>query len=762
MGVRAIEARLHCSREELKCLWRTHVVFNERLLPIIRILNRMYRGECGDYETTRELYRQIARFILARPARDAYYLLNSISIRNWTPNTAKKQRADVRQSDGSLLELTGDSWADAAAALSANGELLYDKAAVLGDIPEPLRQMVARECVAVISGHRELSAKWNSDHDEWLRRKAAWESEPDHRLYLELRSRFDSFESDAGGKVTKRRGRWHKYLDWLRANPDLAAWRGGQPVVNELSKEARARISSATMRRKRSVEAEEFWKANPELAALDKLHGFYEREFVRRRKLKKNQDGFDHRPTFTLPDAVRHPRWFVFNAPQTSPNGYRDLKLPSKPDGAGEIQLLLLTGDKETGKFPHSWIRLKFTADPRLADFFSVTEKQVIRKGKQKGEEQERLAFRFVDRQLDIERSAAISGAKLIFRKIKLNGDGSLQSAVPYLVFTCEVDDVATTELAREVKWVEAGPETKKKKPTIPQGLVTCAVDLGIRNVGFATVAALDPAAASTRILRSRNIWMAEKEKEGSHPGRWQAGPDLAHLAKHKREIRRLRRLRGKPVKGEESHIQLQEHITNMGDDRFKKAARAIVNFALNTDQRVSSLTGTNVPRADVLLVENLGGLLPDAERERGINKALVEFNRGHLVDRLKEVAKDAGLRVFTISPFGTSQVCSRCGVLGRRYSVRRDNETSRPDVVFGVVEALFACPSCGYRANSDHNASVNLHRKFLLGDKAVDAFLQYRLKPEKERELILRSIEGKLRGPLRRLHELDVEDLPF
>jgi hypothetical protein len=34
-----------------------------------------------------------------------------------------------------------------------------------------------------------------------------------------------------------------------------------------------------------------------------------------------------------------------------------------------------------------------------------------------------------------------------------------------------------------------------------------------------------------------------------------------------------------------------------------------------------------------------LATLLPDAERERGINKALVEFNRGHLVDR-KRLAK--------------------------------------------------------------------------------------------------------------------------
>ena len=25
----------------------------------------------------------------------------------------------------------------------------------------------------------------------------------------------------------------------------------------------------------------------------------------------------------------------------------------------------------------------------------------------------------------------------------------------------------------------------------------------------------------------------------------------------------------------------------------------------------------------------------------------------------------------------------------------------------------MFACPECGYSANADHNASVNLHRRF-------------------------------------------------
>ena len=173
-------------------------------------------------------------------------------------------------------------------------------------------------------------------------------------------------------------------------------------------------------------------------------------------------------------------------------------------------------------------------------------------------------------------------------------------------------------------------------------------------------------------------------------------------------------------MRDESSHVELQDHVTNMAADRFKKAARAIINFALNVEGKKDARTGEPYPRADVLLVENLATLLPDAERERGINAALIEFNRGHLVDRLAEVAKDCGLKLVKVSPVGTSQVCCQCGALGRRYSIARNEESSCADIHFGFVEPLFACPCCGYRANSDHNASVNLHRRFLLGEVAT------------------------------------------
>tara|TARA_Y100001960_G_C14480727_1_gene731652 strand:- start:103 stop:846 length:744 start_codon:yes stop_codon:yes gene_type:complete len=247
---------------------------------------------------------------------------------------------------------------------------------------------------------------------------------------------------------------------------------------------------------------------------------------------------------------------------------------------------------------------------------------------------------------------------------------------------------------------------------------------------------------------------MGHEELEGRHKGRWQKGPLLSHLAKNKRKLVKLRRQRGKPVKGEFSHKEYQDHVTNIGEDRFKKGARKIINFALNVN-REKNKAGVVYPKADVLLIESLEGLIPDAERTRGINKALVSFNRGQLVEHIKHMAEECGLRYIEVFPIGTSQVCSRCGSLGRRYSIQKVDGV--PSIKFGFVEKLFACPHCDYKSNSDHNASVNLHRRFVLGDSAVKSFQDYQALKEKEKKReVVDGIEKELEPSLKKVHGLD------
>jgi transposase len=764
MGVRAIRARIECDRATLEHLWRTHVIFNDRLQGFLARLFAMRRGLLGADDKHRKACAAWMEFVLSRPAKDAPYLLNAVSIRNWKPTTAMKmlsvklpkdplERATAERQVAAL-----DRVIKALTAASAAGNLAYEKHDERDGLPDSVFQPLVRDAVAYMSGHQELLALWNSQHEAWLKAKAQWEAQEEHQKYLAVRQEFDRFETEAGGKATKRRGRWHLYLEWLSKHPTLAAWRGGPAVVNRLSSDAKARIAKAKPWKKRSAEAEEFWKANPELAALDRLHGNYEREFVRRRKRKRNPDGFDHRPTFTMPDAVLHPRWVLFNAPQTSPAGYQNLSLPKHRGDAGSIELQLVTGDKTGGEYPAVFVPLIFKADARLSQFFSKPVKRVMRKGKGKGEEKDGSAFFFRDDHLRKIRPAQISGVKLLLDEVKLDANGHLKSATPFLVFTCTIEDEPITERAKKIKWSDTGETTKrgkaKKTRTLPKGLVACAVDLGIRNLGFITVAEIGAdkkhrTHRTARVIRSRNQQLA-------------GGPSLGEIGKHKRDIRRLRRLRGKPVKGEESHHELQQHIDHMGKDRFKKAARAIVNYALNVEGAKDS-KGKLFPRADVLILEKLAGFIPDAEKERGINRALVSWNRGQLVQWIKEVAADAGFkgRVFEVHPAGTSQCCSKCGELGRRYSIVGDTETGRPEIRFGWVEKLFACPRCGYRANGDHNASINLHHAFAGDGEPMGAFYKWRAKDADAKQKELELLDAALLPLLQTEHSLPV-DTPF
>jgi hypothetical protein len=49
MSVRAIKARIQCDQATLGHLWRTHCVFNDELIPVVRRFNEMKRGEVTEH-----------------------------------------------------------------------------------------------------------------------------------------------------------------------------------------------------------------------------------------------------------------------------------------------------------------------------------------------------------------------------------------------------------------------------------------------------------------------------------------------------------------------------------------------------------------------------------------------------------------------------------------------------------------------------------------------------------------------------------------
>lgn len=785
MGTRSLQAKIIADREMLRRLWLTHTTFNQHLPAFAGTIFRMMRGELGDTAHQMQLWSGFIKGVLSLPAKNGYdCLIKATDQETRSDRTAAaildKARAKA-EAELAKLEEKPDSTRDAARHAAVKSQLeiyrlyaeafdefrkgtrpLADARRALARLPNLIERKVMEESMAILRSHLELVELWKTERAQWEQDKAKWEADDLHRAYLAVRPSFESFESESG-RSGRRSLRWSKYIEFLRATPTLAAWRGGPAIVNPIPEDARRRILRTRRRRRNQVESDAFFHANPELEALHRLHSFYERTYVRRRKSKRSEQwltGFKSRPTFTLPDAVRHPRWFVFNAPQTAPAGYRNLVLPTAPGHQGSVDLRLLTGEERAGELVADWVTVRFRGDPRLSCFKPVTVKRVANKGSIKGHETEKTAFVFDDQQLRIQRPATISGVKLILRDLVLAPDGNVRSATPYLYFTCDIASGGWSDLARAVAFQEAHEGTsttrKRKKRILPDNLVVCAVDLGIRNLGFATLARIEN--GQPRILRSRNLWLGFDET-GAHEGRWSAGPSLDHIADHKRELRERRRMRGRPVAGEDSHLGLQEHIDHMGEDRFKRAARIIAEFALNAGGDVARSTGKPYPRADVLVMEKLANLIPQADRERGINRALVSWNRGQLVERLKLVAEDVGLRLMELGAAGSSMVCSRCGKLGRRYSIKRalgaTSGTTTNRIEFGPVEKLFAC-TCGYKANADHNAAVNLQRIFALGDPARQRAIDLWNEPKARQREVYAALEAELRPPLEIAHGLD------
>jgi len=90
------------------------------------------------------------------------------------------------------------------------------------------------------------------------------------------------------------------------------------------------------------------------------------------------------------------------------------------------------------------------------------------------------------------------------------------------------------------------------------------------------------------------------------------------------------------------------------------------------------------------IAVEDLKGLKNAKANRKGNRKAKrMPYRRFRAA--LESVAGQSNRLVVAVHPRGTSHICSRCGGKGVRK------------------EATFKCPNCGYEANADRNASVNI-----------------------------------------------------
>ena len=84
-------------------------------------------------------------------------------------------------------------------------------------------------------------------------------------------------------------------------------------------------------------------------------------------------------------------------------------------------------------------------------------------------------------------------------------------------------------------------------------------------------------------------------------------------------------------------------------------------------------------------------------KRSRKFNRKFTYWLKGKLEFNLRYKGLEHGILVKSVNPAFTSLLCNKCGGFGERFS----------------HNSLFRCFYCGYVANADFNASVNLHKVF-------------------------------------------------
>lgn len=89
------------------------------------------------------------------------------------------------------------------------------------------------------------------------------------------------------------------------------------------------------------------------------------------------------------------------------------------------------------------------------------------------------------------------------------------------------------------------------------------------------------------------------------------------------------------------------------------------------------------------------GQFLPHgAAAKSGLNRSILDAGWGQFLGILADKAERAGRRVIRVDARNTSRTCAECG------HVAADNRVS---------QAEFVCRRCGYAANADVNAALNI-----------------------------------------------------
>ncbi len=177
--------------------------------------------------------------------------------------------------------------------------------------------------------------------------------------------------------------------------------------------------------------------------------------------------------------------------------------------------------------------------------------------------------------------------------------------------------------------------------------------------------------------------------------------PVPKHLRKSEKKLKRLQRRLSRAKKRSPKYYKILKalqkchyRIKCQRNDFLHKTANSLLekgNVIIHEDLKIKNMVRRPKPVQD----EKTGEYLPNgASAKAGLNKSIADAGWGMFLSITKYKAVEIGKRVLGVPPHYTSQKCSACGeIVKKSLSVRTHK-----------------C-SCGFVANRDYNAALNILR---------------------------------------------------
>ncbi|MCB0325003.1 MAG: hypothetical protein KDD69_15575 [Bdellovibrionales bacterium] len=524
----------------------------------------------------------------------------------------------------------------------------------------------------------------------------AWTAQSDdhHRYFVSVRPTY--VRAEHSGSIRGHAGRLTgrtlapKYLTWLRENTQLVKWRTPDAEFVDLDDEAKGRVAAAPERKRTAVELAELLRANPELALLDRIHGDFDSDesgFVIRRRGRLLSDNEVNFTTYTEPEAVHHPRGFVFSAPQ-SMESWKDLQPGGVNTDLWTVSLLLPTEDGGS-----EWTKVAFHPDKRLQAMYKLE-----RQGKA-------FCGQYRDPHTNRVRTLSFSGIRLRFSGVRLM-QGKIESASVYLDFVVSRSRRKQSSRATKAEWVKprkADPVQLSRLRLVPQTRVGTVV-FDPQSFAWVTCGTVEEGSfvKNGSGFRTRLI----------NP----LGQLVDEIRRQERIIRDKKDSSGGMPRGRQFAPKAHERLRNLRDQLRRAGVADVVSFLLGKEVVLKRRGGSTEhargrlgASVEVVVIASadyekvFGGQASSLNRQRA-NYAVATVN-----ELLKRSLEEQGIKVLEVKRYGYSLQCSKCGALGLRYYLSKPRSGPR-ELVFSPSGNKFACGACAtVEVDARYNASSTL-----------------------------------------------------